>query len=114
MEFKASEWQSDSRFFLPVHIYRLLLPMSADDDVFKLPDILARWPWKSAINKHYEKCDIESMAWSESFHAFSPKAQKIFNLCKPNLLSSRAYPNASNGCACYFHISSANLTHLPT
>ncbi|KAH8817740.1 terpenoid synthase [Flagelloscypha sp. PMI_526] len=58
---------------------------------FYLPDTLARWPWPRAINPAYEECKIASTAWCEKYKAFSPKAQKAFNLCDFNLLASLAY-----------------------
>lgn len=49
--------------------------------VLHLPDTLASWPWPRFINPHYEDCKRESSAWTESFHAFGPKAQAAFNKC---------------------------------
>jgi hypothetical protein len=48
---------------------------------FRLPDMLSNWPWPRHLNPHYDVCKEESVAWLETFHAFSPKAQQGFNLC---------------------------------
>ncbi|KAL4245637.1 Isoprenoid synthase domain superfamily protein [Abortiporus biennis] len=56
---------------------------------FHLPDTLRNWPWHRCINPFYEECKKESEEWCE---AFSPKAQKAFNLCNFNLLASLGYP----------------------
>ncbi|KAF8212710.1 terpenoid synthase [Mycena galopus ATCC 62051] len=51
---------------------------------FYLPDMLPQWPWPRSINSFYEEAKKESAEWCESFKAFSPKAQKAFNLCDFN------------------------------
>ena len=48
---------------------------------FFLPDILADYPWPRHLNPHYDVVAPESSKWTESFQAFSPKAQKSFNRC---------------------------------
>nr|8H72_A Chain A, Delta(6)-protoilludene synthase K435DRAFT_659367 [Dendrothele bispora CBS 962.96]8H72_B Chain B, Delta(6)-protoilludene synthase K435DRAFT_659367 [Dendrothele bispora CBS 962.96] len=58
---------------------------------FFIPDTLANWPWPRALNPAYEQCKADSAAWCEKYKAFSPKAQKAFNLCDFNLLASLAY-----------------------
>jgi len=65
--------------------------------VIRLPDTLRHWPWPRTINPHYEICKEESEAWMESFHAFSPRAQKAFNRCNFSLLSSLAWANLDKG-----------------
>jgi len=50
-------------------------------EIFEIPDTLRNWPWKRHLNPNYDVCKVESMAWSDSFNAFSAKAQKAFNLC---------------------------------
>ncbi|KAF7309111.1 Terpene cyclase [Mycena kentingensis (nom. inval.)] len=57
-----------------------------------LPDTLRDWPWARNINPHYALCKKESAAWCESFRAFGPKAQSVFNRCDFNLLASLAFP----------------------
>ncbi len=52
----------------------------SNEVVFHLPDPLRNWPWPRRINPFYEECKTESQEWCESFKAFSPKAQKAFNL----------------------------------
>ena len=64
---------------------------------FILPDVLANWPWKRAINPYGDECRKASRAWGEAYHAFSPRAQKAFNLCDPELLACLAFPDASPG-----------------
>ncbi|KAJ7121824.1 terpenoid synthase [Mycena crocata] len=59
---------------------------------FYIPDTLRNWPWPRSVNPHYQVCKKESAAWCDSFHAFSPKAQKAFNRCDFNLLASLAFP----------------------
>ncbi|KAJ7803885.1 terpenoid synthase [Mycena olivaceomarginata] len=66
---------------------------------FRIPDTLRNWSWPRQPNPHYQVCKEESSAWCESFHAFSPKAQKSFNRCDFNLLASLAYPKLNkDGC----------------
>ncbi|KAJ7602905.1 terpenoid synthase [Mycena polygramma] len=66
---------------------------------FRLPDMLTNWPWPRRLNHHYEVCKEESMAWIETFQAFSPRAQNAFNLCDFNLLASLGYPlHDKDGC----------------
>jgi Delta6-protoilludene synthase len=48
---------------------------------FYIPDTLANWPWPRAINPAYEECKKESAAWCAKYGAFSPRAQKAFDLC---------------------------------
>ena len=48
---------------------------------FILPNILANYPWPRHLNPHYDVVAPESSKWTESFQAFSPKAQKSFNRC---------------------------------
>ncbi|KAJ7835226.1 terpenoid synthase [Mycena leptocephala] len=67
---------------------------------FCIPDTLRNWPWPRQLNPHYQVCKEESSAWCESFHAFSPKAQKAFNRCDFNLLASLAYLSLTKVGAC--------------
>lgn len=62
------------------------------DTILTIPNTLRNWPWPRHCNPHYAECKIESAKWCEEFHAFSPKAQKAFNLCDFNLLASLAFP----------------------
>ncbi|KAH8886432.1 terpenoid synthase [Thozetella sp. PMI_491] len=69
------------------------------NQVLYIPDTLASWPWPRACNPNYEICKQESSVWLESFHAFSPKAQKAFNRCDFPLLAALAYPTLNRaGC----------------
>ncbi|KAF8990109.1 terpenoid synthase [Cyathus striatus] len=76
-----------------------------------IPDNLRNWPWKRAINPHYEQCKSESAAWLESFHALSPRAQKAFNKCDFSLLASMAYPKLNKD-GCRFVCDMINLIFL--
>ncbi|KAJ6459981.1 terpenoid synthase [Mycena sanguinolenta] len=63
------------------------------------PDTLRNWPWPRHLNPHFAVCKKESETWLEMFKAFSPKAQKAFNLCDFNLLASLVYSDLSkDGC----------------
>ncbi|KAJ6483194.1 terpenoid synthase [Mycena sanguinolenta] len=70
-----------------------------DVQLIHLPDMLRDWPWPRHVNPHFAVCKEESEAWLETFKAFSPKAQKAFNLCDFNLLASLGYSDLSkDGC----------------
>ncbi|KAJ6465141.1 terpenoid synthase [Mycena vulgaris] len=56
--------------------------------VYCLPDALRNWPWERIISPHYPEAEPESVAWLESFHPFSPAAQRAFNKCDFNDLRS--------------------------
>ncbi|CCM03654.1 uncharacterized protein FIBRA_05798 [Fibroporia radiculosa] len=40
---------------------------------------MANWPWKRAINPHYEEVKAESDAWVHSLNLFTPKSQRAFD-----------------------------------
>lgn len=46
-----------------------------------LPDTLRNWPYERIISPYYRAAQAESVGWIESFHPFSPAAQKAFNRC---------------------------------
>ncbi|KAJ7247396.1 terpenoid synthase [Mycena haematopus] len=70
-----------------------------DLEPIHFPGTLSNWPWLRHLNPNFEMCKKESEAWLETFNAFSPKAQKAFNLCDFNLLASLVYPLLSkDGC----------------
>lgn len=46
---------------------------------YHLPYTLRNWPWESIIGPYYAAAQAESVAWLESFHPFTPKAQISFN-----------------------------------
>ncbi|KIY69043.1 terpenoid synthase [Cylindrobasidium torrendii FP15055 ss-10] len=76
--------------------------------VYYLPDTLRDWPWASAVNPHLDEAHNESVAWLESFNAFSPEALAAFNKCKFTLFSALTYPESS-----YFTFRSiCDLMHL--
>ena len=80
-----------------------------------LPDTMANWPWLLAINPHYEEIKADSDAWFESFKAYNPRSQLVFNKSKSGrqllsifngvflissliaLLSALVYPHVSKG-----------------
>ncbi|KAG6859946.1 hypothetical protein C0995_001480 [Termitomyces sp. Mi166 len=62
------------------------------ESVLILPDLLAEWPWKRKTNPHYPQAKAESSIWIRSFNAFTPYAQRAFDLCDFNLLASLVYP----------------------
>ncbi|KAF9034651.1 terpenoid synthase [Hymenopellis radicata] len=64
----------------------------SNEVVFHLPDLLRNWPWPRRINPFYKECKKESQEWCEGFKAFSPKAQRVFNLCDFGLFASLGYP----------------------
>ncbi|KIJ24352.1 hypothetical protein M422DRAFT_62343 [Sphaerobolus stellatus SS14] len=54
-----------------------------------LPETMANWPWKRAINPHYEAVLAETYTWFEGFKTFTPKfleAWKKFDI--PHLQTS--------------------------
>ena len=48
---------------------------------YYLPYTLRNWPWERIISPHYLAAQAESVAWLESFHPFTKKAQIAFNKC---------------------------------
>ncbi|CAL1702577.1 unnamed protein product [Somion occarium] len=59
---------------------------------YRLPDTLAKWPYRRRLNPHYLPVKAKASAWLESFNALSPKAQNSFNRCDFNLFAALAYP----------------------
>jgi len=62
-------------------------PNASDGDAdpqkqYFLPNVLETWPWPRRLNQYYPEVDPESSAWTTSFQAFSPKAQKSFDRCR--------------------------------
>ncbi|KAG6915082.1 hypothetical protein DXG01_013552 [Tephrocybe rancida] len=68
----------------------MLVPFS--EPIFVLPDTLTHWPWKRKLHPLYLEAKTESSAWVQSLNAFSPRAQRAFDLCDFSLLASLAYP----------------------
>ncbi|KAF8474316.1 isoprenoid synthase domain-containing protein [Gautieria morchelliformis] len=84
-----------------VHSSETLIPRPASSSLSTsiiIPDTLRSWPWPRHLNPHYAICKEESEAWCEAFHAFSPSAQKAFNLGDFSLLAALAYPLLDKGC----------------
>ena len=48
---------------------------------FRLPDLLAQWPWPRTLNQHYQEAKSESGQWLRDFEALDAKSQKTFDLC---------------------------------
>ena len=48
---------------------------------FRLPDLLADFPWPRNLSEHYHEAKSESSAWTESFHPFDEDGLRRFNLC---------------------------------
>jgi Delta6-protoilludene synthase len=46
-----------------------------------LPETMKNWPWKRAINPHYEEVTAESNTWFKSFKPFNEKSQHAFDKC---------------------------------
>lgn len=61
--------------------------------VFTLPDLLAKWPFKTEPNPRDDIMN-DSKEWVETYNAFGPKAQDAFNRCKFGLFGAYAYPHA--------------------
>jgi hypothetical protein len=55
--------------------------VSTEAPFYILPDTLRNWPYERIISPYYRAAQAESVAWIESFHPFSPAAQKAFNKC---------------------------------
>ncbi|TCD66576.1 terpene cyclase [Steccherinum ochraceum] len=68
---------------------------TAKSPVLYIPDTLADWPWRRAINPHYQEVKEEATAWFHSFEALSPQSQKAFDKGNFALLASLAFPWAS-------------------
>jgi hypothetical protein len=93
---------------------------------YKLPDIVAEWPWPRCLSPYYLQSKEESDAWIESFRSFEPPEQEKFERCDfsmleilciggliyllhlSGLLASLAYSWASKGDS-HVRISSASL-----
>ena len=46
---------------------------------FRIPDVLADYPWKRQFNSHYEQVKKASDQWMHGFKAFSAKSQYAFD-----------------------------------
>ncbi|KAJ7740505.1 terpenoid synthase [Mycena olivaceomarginata] len=62
---------------------------------FYLPDMLRNWPWPHSISAFYDEVKKESSEWCESFKAFSPKVQDVFNFSSYS--SSSTDTDVANG-----------------
>jgi len=65
---------------------------------YRLPDIVAQWPWPRSLNQHYQEAKAESGQWLRDFKALDAKAQRSFDLCDFSLLSSLGYPLLDKDC----------------
>ncbi|KAG6883541.1 hypothetical protein C0992_008520, partial [Termitomyces sp. T32_za158] len=68
------------------------MTITSTESTFFLPDTLADWPWKRNVNPLYLQVKAESSEWIQGFTAFTPEAQRAFDLCNFELLASLAYP----------------------
>ncbi|KAI0056125.1 terpenoid synthase [Artomyces pyxidatus] len=59
---------------------------------FRLPDILAGWPWPRVINPYHDEVKAECEKWFRSFNALGPKSQDTFDRCDFCLLASLSCP----------------------
>jgi len=55
--------------------------MSSPLLTFRLPDLLASFPWPRNLSEHYCEAKAESSAWTDSFHPFDEEGRRGFNLC---------------------------------
>lgn len=46
---------------------------------FRIPEVLADYPWKRRFNPRYEEVKKESDSWMYGFKAFSAKSQYAFD-----------------------------------
>ncbi|KAI9435079.1 terpenoid synthase [Lactarius indigo] len=65
---------------------------------FRLPDLLAKWPWPRVVNKHYEEIRPQFDEWVHAFEALDAKSQRSFDLCNFALLASLGYPSLDKEC----------------
>ncbi|KAK7731781.1 hypothetical protein SLS53_008602 [Cytospora paraplurivora] len=60
--------------------------------IILLPDFQAKWRWPRQINPETEGIRQETLDWTASFKAFTPRAQEAFDKCNFNLLTGLLYP----------------------
>ncbi|KAF8952443.1 terpenoid synthase [Flammula alnicola] len=60
-----------------------------------IPETMAQWPWRRAINPHYEEVKAASNAWFEGFKAFTPQSQHAFSKGDFALVAALGYPSVS-------------------
>jgi hypothetical protein len=48
---------------------------------FRLPDLVAQWPWPRQLNRHYEEAKSESEKWLRAFEALDANSQRAFDFC---------------------------------
>ena len=48
---------------------------------FRLPDLLAQWPWPRKLNQHYQEVKTESEEWLRGFEVLDAKSQRSFDFC---------------------------------
>ncbi|KAI0273275.1 terpenoid synthase [Russula aff. rugulosa BPL654] len=65
---------------------------------FRLPDLVAQWPWPRKLNQHYQEAKSESGKWLRDFEALDTKSQRSFDFCDFPLLSSLGYPLLDKDC----------------
>jgi len=60
---------------------------------YRLPDVVAQWPWPRKLNQHYQQAKAESNRWLHDFEALDAKAQNVFDICDGPLLCSLGFPS---------------------
>ncbi|KAH9022738.1 terpenoid synthase [Lactarius deliciosus] len=65
---------------------------------FRLPDLLAQWPWPRVVNKHYEEIKPQFDEWVHAFEALDARSQRSFDQCNFALLGSLGYPLLDKEC----------------
>lgn len=48
---------------------------------FRLPELVAQWPWPRKLNQHYQEAKSESGKWLRDFEALDAKSQRSFDFC---------------------------------
>ncbi|KAI9443651.1 terpenoid synthase [Lactarius indigo] len=65
---------------------------------FRLPNLLAQWPWPRVLNEHYAEVKAQFDEWVHAFEALDTKSQKLFDRCNFALLASLGYPLLDKEC----------------
>lgn len=77
----STNYRSRAICGLEYSVFSRFLLSAMSEQVYYLPDTLRNWPWHRIQSPHYREAQAESVAWLESFHPFTPAAQKAFNKC---------------------------------
>ncbi|KAJ8483026.1 hypothetical protein ONZ51_g4967 [Trametes cubensis] len=60
-----------------------------------IPDVLANWAWRRAINPLYDEVSEEANPWFKSFKLFTPKSQHAFDRGDMTKVAAMAVPHGS-------------------